>query len=372
MNNSVQPAFFLDNFTKFAKGLGVIGGVSGVLTGIAFVIGYIATKSFDEMLGIPSSTTLEETYVRTGLMFFPNTVHHITAYVSSLETSALQTSLIVAFTLALIGGLYLLYAWPFNRINSEKARLALVIAVNMTLIYGLASYLPEHVAPNHPYNKRVAFTNAPINVESAIDALGKEVNDAIRQSRGNSTVSVMYGKYSAVTFLCLLLVPAWLAWAKKLAIERDEIANGSNIEKKDGSSIFCILASIRTVQVGGILPLTIAAAVMIITLPASYGAMVLNGATICGEVTFWPKGEPEAGGRARDTKSGYLLSDLSNPKEPVIFLEQVKECDGEECKEALKRGSVFKLRQFDREKEISFVRLWSCSEELFPGTGKSG
>jgi len=362
MDNASQPASFFTNFSTFAKGLGVIGGLSGVLTGFAFVIGYIATKSFDEMLGIPTSTTLDETYVRTGLMFVSNTAHHISAFFSTIDTG-LFTALI---GLALIIALFILFhVWPFDRAHSEKVRLMLVVGVHLLLLYGLLSYLPQHVAPNHPYNKRVAFTNPPATTTTTIDKLGKVVNDALRQSRGNSSVSALYGKYATATFFCLLLIPAWAGWDKRLRIEADSLATDSGSQKKDPSYRTCVNASTQIVKYGGLLPLTIAATVMVFTLPASYGAMVMNGGTICGEIKYWPNKKPEKDVTARDTKSGYLLSDISNPKEPVIFLERVDSCDGEvECSNARERGPVFKILQFDRDQEISFIRLWRCSQEL--------
>ncbi len=360
MDNASQPASIFSNFSAFAKGLGVIGGVSGVLTGFAFVIGYIATKSFDEMLGIPTSTTLDETYVRTGLMFIPNTAHHITAFISSLDTALLITLIGLALVIALF---CLIRAWPFDRTHSEKIRLALVIGVHLLLIYGLLSYLPQHVAPNHPYNKRVAFTNSPTTITTTTDEFGKEVNDALRQSRGNPVVSAMYGKYAAATFLSLLLMPVWVGWTRRLRVELESIAADSSSQKQDSSHHSCVKAAIGVVQYGGLLPLTIAAAVMIFTLPASYGALVLNGGTICGEIKYWPNKIPEKNVTLRDTKSGYLLSDISDPKEPVIFLERVDSCDGE-CGDARKRGPVFKIMQFERNQEISFIRLWRCSQEL--------
>jgi hypothetical protein len=363
-----QPASFFSNFSTFAKGLGVVGGLSGVLTGFAFVIGYIATKSFDEMLGIPTSTTLDETYIRTGLMFVPNTAHHISAFISSLNTGLFITLIGLALIIALS---VLFQLWPFDRAHTEKIRLLLIVGVHLLLLYGLLSYLPQHVAPNHPYNKRVAFMNPPAASESTIDQLGKDVNDALRQPRGNSSVSAMYGKYAAATFLCLLLIPAWAGWDKRLRSETDSLAAGSDSQKNDASHRTCLQAATKIVKYGGLLPLTIAAAVMIFTLPASYGAMVLNGGTICGEIKYWPNKGSEHSGIPRDTKAGYLLSDISNPQEPVIFLERVDDddeaCD-DECEKALQRGPVFKILQFDRDEEIHFIRLWRCSQEIVIGS----
>src|SRR5437763_1205653 len=60
-----------------ASFLGIVSTGGGGFATLSFAIGYLATKEHDEMVGLPTTITSYTKYVRTGALFFYDSLHCI-------------------------------------------------------------------------------------------------------------------------------------------------------------------------------------------------------------------------------------------------------------------------------------------------------
>src|SRR6266508_2183730 len=74
--DAAAPKVYLSWVRQALTFLGVAGAGGGGFAVLCFGIGYLAVRSHDEMLGLPSRSTAYSAMVRMGALFFPNSLYY--------------------------------------------------------------------------------------------------------------------------------------------------------------------------------------------------------------------------------------------------------------------------------------------------------
>jgi hypothetical protein len=286
-----------------AQFVGLIGGGGAGFAGLAFGIGYLATKHHDAMLGLPTTTTDTTTYVRTGALFFTQTLHDLVAVLAAWTRVPSPEGWAGALVAAL---LVVAVAWW------QRARLAqlahnldraawLLLVVGWVLIFGIALiYLPHHLAALDAGNKNLLFEQRELSSTAAA-----RVRQQLRDERGEQRLHHLYGTQWAITVALALSLVMLRQWRNRIAATGPE-----------NPLVSAAQAGVRS------LDWTIAPAsyfvvgAMLLTTPANYGVLAMSSSLPCVQLFGAnPDDEEQALG-----EPGYLVSDLSSEKARIAVL----------------------------------------------------
>lgn len=295
---NVQPekAVTLPEAIKWiAQFVGVVGGGGGGFAALAFGVGYLATKSHDAMLGLPTTATAYGTYVRTGALFFSRSLYDLVA-------SIVETRWLFGLTVAVAAGaLALGLVKPVRRaiaagkptdVVSQAGALALVYCILAGLVL---SYLPYHLEPLDIRNTNLLFRgDEPVESHLA---------QVLQREDGEPELHRRYGIECAAVLSAIYVAWALRRWRGSVPRAGDRVDDSYWLGLSDWVA--------RPLVYGVLLALTV-------TIPSVYGVLAIPPAYPCVEL------------RARSTSPtteeppvpGYLWSDPSSEAEQIAVLER--------------------------------------------------
>jgi len=148
-----------ESLKNVAQFVGVTAGGGAGFAALCFGIGFVATKHYDAMLGVPTTTTDQTTYVRTGALFFSQTLHDIVAFVASISVNVVR----VALPVLLLG---LILRGPasavWNRVHRKVRVEMLTLLLSAAVLGASLVTLPSHLAALDPGNKNLLFEQRPV------------------------------------------------------------------------------------------------------------------------------------------------------------------------------------------------------------------
>jgi hypothetical protein len=294
--------------------VGIVGGGGGGFAALAFGIGYFATKNHDAMLGLPTTTTSYVTYVRTGALFFPLSLHY-------LVTSLLPFRWGVLVLAVLVAGISVLFRKSLKsirkRLRSHERRLQFIMMGQVVLIMLCAIYLPFHVAPLHPANRGLLFMDhkPPSDAHYAL-----KIHTLLRKEEGEETLHRFYGyQCSAVIALAyaIILLARWRGAVHETA-RADAVSGNNAAQTPKGLAGESYLRNVSAWLLEPLLYLVVA--ILVITLPANYGVISLSNDYPCVRLSVLKSGDAE---KLEPANLGYLLTDLSAEPPEVVVLSRV-------------------------------------------------
>lgn len=279
-----------------AQYLGVLGSGGAGFAGLAFGIGYLATKHHDAMLGMPTTTTDYATYVRTGALFFTQTLHDL---VASLATLATPLARVIA---VFIGATVVLIGLPMlTRTLAKKATapwlrwLPLLVASAALLLASLVN-LPRHLAPLDAGNKNLLFE------QRVVAGAAAEVNTRLRERNSEVRLHELYGTQWVVLLGLALGALVLTRWRQAVG---------------DGAAGDPVEPVLRTLNDWVLRPATyLVIGALVVTTPANYGVLAMSTSLPCVQLySAKDDGKP-----AKLGGSGFLVSDLSSEKGEIAVL----------------------------------------------------
>ena len=152
-SQSSGESFSIQDLIKWiGQFIGLVGGGGAGFTALAFGVGYLAIKNHDAMLGLPTTISSYESYVRTGALFFPNSVQYLISGLSAYGWVAFTVT-IIAIVIPL-----LLYKWP-PRFDDNIKAMGLLVAYAFVILLAFLS-CQRQIAVLHPVNKDLLFKEA--------------------------------------------------------------------------------------------------------------------------------------------------------------------------------------------------------------------
>ena len=301
-NGGAQEGRLLGTLKSVGQFLGVVGGGGAGFAGLAFGIGYLATKHHDAMMGMPTTTTDNTSYVRTGALFFTQSLHDVVGSIAAAGSSALW-GIVVGAPVALI-----LLVWLSERVKRRPAWLRWVplMAASVALLLASLAYLPRQLAPLDIGNQNLLFE------QREVSGYAKDVNALLRSERGEQQLHRLYGK-QWVTVLALGLGAFLLyRWRRSPLTDPAQTSTG-------GESGVMPPASVPLATIDRVLHPALYAviAALLVSMPANYGVLAMSTSLPCGVHLYkdprgaqlTPMGEP-----------GYLVSDLSSESAVIAIL----------------------------------------------------
>jgi hypothetical protein len=319
--------FEVKAFKAAANFFGVVGAGGGGFATLAFGIGYLAIKKHDTMVGLPTTVVDITTYVRTGAMFFSNTL----VLICSTPTTYVLIGLIlsIAFTVA------------FRRYKDERANISSpppsveghagkqylgVFTLQLLLFVFALLLINVQSATLHPDNTNLinqmlrdrqteldgddgADQQSEANLlpmsilYSADNRLRVRVNNALRHIDGRSKLQQFFGDQIVLILLLLSLFAALRVWRKRwqeIASESWDRIFGPWWSSMTDTAVYVMLYV-----------LTLA---ILLNIPATYGVLVLP--TEGAQVTVVTTDNHEG--------SGILLTDMSSQGDTVWILGKEK------------------------------------------------
>jgi hypothetical protein len=325
---TIRGLFDFGTLKAVGSFVGIAGAGGGGFAALCFGIGYLATKSHDEMIGVPSTSLNSTTYVRTGALFFPNFIH-------TLVAQGIFYFLLAGVIAVLLGFFWALLA----RIKRSRGP-AVVDFVRWQIPLFEILHLPMlalgiyvlllQVAAFDPVNKDLLHRTAPgkgvlaapaaeagaVVLPRLLDVLGSggtavfsaRIERHLRSERGEGWLLSLFGKESAL--LMVFLYGGLFLWRWRQSFkpggEEPADAGPANLEAApagqvavgtgDGNSFFFIDWVVHPI-------LAAVAVALLLNLPATYGVCCMS------RQGAWVRINDEARG-------AYLLSDLTaEPRE---------------------------------------------------------
>lgn len=351
--------------------IGVTGAGGGGFAALCFGIGFLATRHHDEMLGLPSRATAYGAMVRTGAMFFPNSLYYL--LVGTWKAVA------AGAVLAMVA--WVLYGEVAPALRKRAPRLPAVVVrgsrgvsflvIHSFLLFFALVLFEDRAATLHPENRHllldrssgarlgppdrapvpggspaqraqragpVTFTAARAADYFVLDRLAakaERVNGELRQD--SEVARKHYGQSVAfLTLLVILLAVEYLYW-------------------RDRSSFRLLQLIIRPV-------LYVLAVTLLVTLPAAYGVLWMSKDAIYVEITTTPSDPPI---------TGYLLTDISGDEPDVWTLALA---DTTFAMRVFKRESISEIRLLpyaSTDNLLSVARVASASPEPREGVARA-
>ena len=280
-----------DSLKAVAEALGVIAGSGAGFAALSFGIGYLATKHHDAMLGVPTTTTDQTTYVRTGALFFSQTLHDVVAFIASISLKAVLTALLIIFVALLLKDVPSIVA---KRVEWKVRRGTLAVIASVVVLVSCLVTLPYHLAALDPGNKNLLFEQRPV------DGTAKYVNGALRGVNGESALHQLYGWQ----WTRILLLALGLMGARRL-VQNAETPVPNDPNPIPRAALDTSRRILQPVALGAIVTMTA-------TTPANYGVLAMSTSLPCVQLY---KGEDSELGLP-----GFLFSDLSSEKAQVAVL----------------------------------------------------
>jgi hypothetical protein len=299
----------LNTLKSVGQFVGVVGGGGAGFAGLAFGIGYLALKHHDAMMGMPTTTTDNSSYVRTGALFFTQSLHDVVDAVAASGPRALW----VIGIGAVVSGLLWLFDVPgrvarwkpdwVGQVPVSKVRFAFLLVASVVLLLVSVRSLPSHLAPLDIGNQNLLFE------QRGVSGVAKVVNDLLRSEQGEQALHRLYGRQLGIVLALALgafLLYRW-RWSRKTETQE------SGVEAEAGRSTLLLVVLDWVVHPA----LFAVIAALLVSMPANYGVLAMSTSLPCvhlyaaprssGELT--PMGDP-----------GFLVSDLSSEATTIGIL----------------------------------------------------
>jgi len=283
--------------------LGVVGGGGAGFAGLAFGIGYLAMKHHDAMLGMPTTTTDNSSYVRTGALFFTQSLHDL---VEALATAATPSALWIIGIATVVAALLVAFKVG-NRIEKllpanftqrvfSTGSIPVLLVGSVALLLVAIQYLPQHLAPLDIGNKNLLFE------QRAVTGGAKQVLDLLRSEEGEQPLHRLYGLQLVIVLILGLAALLLYRWRR-------------SHKTGTGSSEPSLSLVIMDWVVHPALFAVITA--MVISLPANYGVLAMSTSLPCVHLYAAPT---RSGDAVPIGDPGFLFSDLSSEAATVSIL----------------------------------------------------
>ncbi len=290
-DNARSATQTLERLKRVAEIVGVVGGMGAAATGVAFGIGYLATKHHDEMLGVPTTTTDYTTYVRTGAIFLTQSLHDLVEVIAKSVPPWWVLALVALVTCV---GIWLLSRFGQRVITFTSQAVIqrwLLNVAFLAVFLGAIAYLPTYFAPLDEGNKSLLFDQRPVQGEA------KAVNDYLRAEEGEQQLHYLYGTQATLVLGLVLAVALLRRWRARIHAQPPS-APLSLLDRTIPSASYVIVA------------------ILVLTIPAIYGVIAMSTSLPCVQLYKGGKGsQPTELG-----DPGYLVSDLSSEKAKVAIL----------------------------------------------------
>lgn len=308
---------------KLLSLLGLLASAGAAVAGATFVIGYLAVKRHDALLGW-AGTTSPGSYIRTGIEFVPKAVDSVMQRFGP-EAAALDVQLWIAAGLLMlvIGTLAYVFA-PCVRSSFWWVSGIVIIALHAALFAWLLAYLPQFMAPTQPQLSNLLFSLSGPSLSP--DSHAWKVYEALRAREGEAQLRSLFGESLAILSLGVAALLLLRRWRRSLTASTDKQAAG---DVEDGSSS---ITSTGRRAVGSYIlavndwlarPLAwVVVGIMIVHLPAVYGVLGVSNRMPCARVALEGKKELEP--------PGYLISDLSVEDVRSVIIYRAREPVGYE------------------------------------------
>jgi len=252
-NGSNGESQTFERLKKVAEVVGVVGGMGAAFTGLAFGIGYLATKHHDDMLGVPTTTIDQTSYIRTGALFFTQSLQD---FVKVIAGSTPLWLVLLGTLLALLLARWLLGKYApkiLERLGRPTVQRWLV-NLGLFLVVALSVvHLPRYLAPLDSANKDLLFERPVAGAEVANPPY----------DRGEQALHGLYGKQWGV--IVGLLLAVILLHHARARIAKEPVPAGT------------LLVVDRALRPTAYAMLTI----LLVTTPAIYGVLAMSTSLHC-------------------------------------------------------------------------------------------
>ena len=305
MSESEKTEVTLETFTFkqllpwIGKFVGLLGGGSLSFGALSFGIGYLAIKSHDAMLGLPTTTSTYESYVRTGSLFFSNSLYYLITTVSGFVWTIVFPAMLLVLVIA-----FILSRWSLSSLSKHLwiGFIAAYVLINL-LAFLSADRL---AAVLHPENKALLLKHPD---EASQTGYEREIHDLLRDEKGvpklQSRYSFHLGQTIALTCIAILL-SIWRRRLGNIPSGRLKSGNGNNGFLHASDLIFR--------------PILYALIVFhLVLLPSNYGVLCVSNEY---PVVFVKLNKSSVALTEPLKDYGYLLSDMSVDLEEVVWLQR--------------------------------------------------
>ncbi len=281
------------------KYTGIIGGGGAGFAALSFGIGYLAVKSHDAMLGLPTTLSNYESYVRIGALFFSNSLYSLVTTSTTIPKATLIAALLV-FVVALVLSSHLSRRKPLWLIKIPLGYLIIAYA----LISFAAFLSTERISATlHPDNKSLLL-KLPEEVKAT--GYAKRIYDLLRKEGGADELQREYSLHLAQTVALLYGAFVLYRWRKKVIGSHSD-ATSDEVSSPDRPVAMYI--SDWTLR-----PLLYTLLIFhLILLPSSYGVLCLSNEYPQAFIVLEGGNSPE--------DSGFLLSDMSVDLPEIVWVQ---------------------------------------------------
>lgn len=332
--------------------LGVFSGGGAGFAALSFGVGYLAVKSHDAMLGLPTATTHAESYVRVGALFFPNSLYYAVSVVTrtSIKIWAEYRPGLYGLVLATIFVWFLssstsgkkLREWLRGRrvgrvigeqLERYKAWATRARPAGLTLAYLMLTVLAfvaveQQTASLHSINKGLLL-NEPVaagKLESY--GLAGEIHGYLRKSTASVELQRLFGKY----LLYLMTMSSIALWLFRVG-RRQAYTPASGWLSTNNWMLRPVTYTLLVTQ--------------LVLLPSTYGVLCVSNLFPCVETITDEE-------RQAAPLKGYLLSDLTVSEPQVVVL-------------AWSSGESHWKQQVFRRSELEALTIVTCPPMLGSG-----
>lgn len=278
-----------------AKYLGIAGGGGAAFAAISFGIGYLAIKSHDAMLGLPTTTTTNESYVRMGALFFSNSLYFLISTISEYLWTIVLPAIVIVLVIALI-----LSKYPL-RFMSRNFALGLIVAYAIVNLMGFWS-AKRLVAVLHPDNKGLLL-KLPEDVK--IKGYEKDIHELLRKEGGVAELQKAYSLHLIETIALICMAVVLFEWRRSKGNIGSE--NYSSSGKQNSGRIFIFVCDWLFRPI-----LYVLIIFHFVLLPTNYGILCISNEYPKVLLTLKEGDSPK--------EAGFLLSDMSVDLKEVVFL----------------------------------------------------
>lgn len=282
------------------KYTGIIGGGGAGFAALSFGIGYLAVKSHDAMLGLPTTLSNYESYVRIGSLFFSNSLYSLVTTFTTIPKPILIAALLV-FVVALVLSSHLSRRKPLWLIKIPLGYLIIAYA----LISFTAFLSTERLSATlHPDNKSLLL-KLPEDVKAK--GYAKNIYDLLRKEGGADELQREYSLNLAQTVALFYGAFVLYRWRRKVIASHSD-ATSNEVNSRDRPLV--MLVSDWTLR-----PLLYSLLIFhLILLPSSYGVLCLSNEYPQAHIVLKHGESPR--------EQGFLLSDMSVDLPEIVWVQR--------------------------------------------------
>ena len=282
--------------TWVGKFVGIVGGGGAGIAGLSFGIGYLAIKSHDAMLGLPTTIYTYESYVRTGALFFSNSLYFLIDAVSDYIWKIAVPAMIMVLVISLI-----LSKWSLKSV-SKHILVGLIVVYAVINLFALLS--TEKLSAVLHQDNRGLLLKFPEEVKHT--GYEKKIYDLLCKEDGTADLQRIYSIHlaEAIVFICFAV--ALSKWRQRIKADSWNIVEST---RQSNPQIFLFVCDwlFRPILYTLII-------FHLVLLPMNYGVLCLSNEYPRVFLTLKEGTSPK--------KPGFLLSDMSVDLKEIIWLSK--------------------------------------------------